>query len=417
MKKTLFSILLLSFFFGKAQENPPSFVIKYDSVTNELSLWKPKKRTPTALKKIRHTSFYTISSDVGTIVDKKLNYNWIDASKNNHEIAVKAYHINRPNDIQTKRIKVRKPTKLQLSYKKHRGLAPGVAIPLYAKIHFDDDTTEFVDDLRNSILSITSEDCNITKDAISIPADTALSKKSVMVKATYPYDSEITQSIEIPINYQVNQRFDFDGQKGYDGNHGDHGKNVTVYIKKKTDSLVNILIKTNTTQKQLITNLHKSKIHLDTNGGSGSRGVQGTDGKRGISSSDSRPAGNGHTGGQGGRGGDGGDGGFVQIYYQPSLPITAIQNLISVSNLGGKGGPGGNGGSGGRGGRSDDNKKALEILFNTNGGGIGEKGVDGDLGSNGKNGPPPSYAKLEKKEIDPLFENLFADITTADNKK
>jgi len=375
MRKILLSTLLLSFFLCKARGNQPSFIIEHDANTNKLSLWKSKKRKPNVLKKIRSTSFYTFSSDIGTVTNQQLKYSWIDAAKNDHKILVKAYHHKRPNDIQTKLIKTRKPIKLELNYRGHISVAPGILTQLYIKMYFDDNTYKYVNDLENSFITVTSEGNRITNNGILIPSSTALNKKSVKVKATYNFDSEISQSIKIPINYEINREFKFNGKKGYSG----------------------------------------SNIHLAANGGDGSDGIDGADGERGDDSSDSRPAADGYPGGHGGNGGNGGDGGAIEIYYEPSLLFVDIKKLISISNVGGKGGRGGNGGFGGRGGRSDDNKKALEILFNLNGGNTGRRGTNGNYGANGRNGLLPRFTKLNKKEIDRVFEDH--ETSTIQDKK
>jgi len=367
------------------------------------------------LKKIRSTSFYTFSSDIGTATNQQLKYSWIDAAKNDHKILVKAYHHKRPNDIQTKLIKTRKPIKLELNYRGHISVAPGILTQLYIKMYFDDNTYKYVNDLENSFITVTSEGNRITNNGILIPSSTALNKKSVKVKATYNFDSEISQSIKIPINYEINREFKFNGKKGYSGQHGQHGQNISVYVKQKTDSLVSILIKSGSIQKNIIANLYHSNIHLAANGGDGSDGIDGADGERGDDSSDSRPAADGYPGGHGGNGGNGGDGGAIEIYYEPSLLFVDIKKLISISNVGGKGGRGGNGGFGGRGGRSDDNKKALEILFNLNGGNTGRRGTNGNYGANGRNGLLPRFTKLNKKEIDRVFEDH--ETSTIQDKK
>ena len=406
MKIVVLSLLILNFLFCKAQENTPSFIIKHDTTTNELSLWKPKKRNPETFRKINNFSFYNVTSDVGMITDHKLYYTWAEAAKNKHQISIKAYHKNRPNDIQTKRIQVKKPIKLALRYESSVGTAPGSVIPLYAQLHFNDGTTKSVNTLENSLISTSSKDIQIENGRVNIPDSFDINKTDIKIKATYNFDSKISDSITIPINYNLRQKFDYAGKDGYNsGIHGEHGKNVNLYIKQLSDSLVNILIKSNSEENRLIANLYTSAISLNADGGLGGYGRAGIDGERGRDSNDSRPAEDGYPGTNGGRGGDGGNGGFVEVFYQPTLFLADIQKLISISNVGGKGGRGGRGGSGGKGGRSDDNETILDVLFNANGGNYGKDGEDGDYGSNGKNGPPPTFTKLDEKEMDRIFEN------------
>ncbi len=396
---------LVSFFLCNAQENQASFEIRHNIITNKLSLWKYKKRRNT-FKQIKSTSFYAFSSDVGSIIDDKLNYDWIDAVKNDYKILVKAYHKNRPDEIQTKLIKVRKPVKVEIINKDKIGITPGIFSRLHVKMHFDDNTSQYIRDLKTYFVSIVSEENQIVNNSILVPATTDLNKKDVTVKVVYDLDTKISQSIQIPINYNVNERFNYNGKRGGFGQHGQHGQNISVYVKRKTDSLVGVLIKSDSTQEHVIANLYTSSIHISTNGGNGGKGFDGTDGERGARATDSRPAADGYPGGNGSHGGNGGDGGFVDVYYDSSLEFVDVNKLITVSNEYGRGGVGGKGGSGGRGGYSDENKKALEILFNINGGNIGISGTDGNYGANGRNGLPPRFTKLKEEEIYKLYSNL-----------
>lgn len=127
----------------------------------------------------------------------------------------------------------------------------------------------------------------------------------------------------------------------WDGESGDHGPVMDVYVEEYNDSLFKYKVLYNNNEKIYVIDPRYGKLEVHSDGG---HGGQGANGRSGCSASGSTRYG--QVGESGDDGGNGGDGGDINIYH-PSSFINYKYSLRAYSR-GGNAGKAGRGGSGGR---------------------------------------------------------------------
>lgn len=238
--------------------------------------------------------------------------------------------------------------------------------------------------------------------------------KAIKIAAYVTGFPKLADSVELPLSYMGETRWNFsgaagqggkdgksrilparvdgtavsDGKPGKDGLKGGNGHDLDVYIKKITDEAYKarfgcdvIAVKvydrqTKATKFTYISEL-SSKMSIISNGGAGGEGGDGGPGSDGRDGDDLKNPGNGTDGGIGGKGGNGGDGGKITIYI-----ATEEQDLLKYfvfTNNGGAGGKGGIGGIAGRGGVGTNRRRGND----------GRNGFPGSNGTSGNEGGKP----------------------------
>lgn len=239
--------------------------------------------------------------------------------------------------------------------------------------------------------------------------------KTVKIAAYVPGFPKLADSIEIPLSYMGEPKWNFsgaagqtgkdgksrilpvrvegtavsDGKPGKDGQKGGNGHDLDVYIKKITDAeyknrfgcdVIAVKVYDRQTRATKFTYISElgSKINISSNGGAGGEGGDGGPGSDGRDGDDLKVPGNGTDGGAGGNGGNGGDGGKITVFV--AAEEQDLMKFVIISNTGANGGKGGRGGIAGRGGVGTNRRRGTD----------GRTGLTGLDGSNGKSGGQPA---------------------------
>lgn len=269
-----------------------------------------------------------------------------------------------------------------------------------------------------------------------IAMDTLITEAKITAKSKF--DSTVIDSLTIPISYNVQEHFSFNGRSGYDGRrgtngrdgydggngddgrHGGHGRagtngsDVKIYVvhtEKENQTFMKIWAHSKAKRDSVIINAHTGHLHISSNGGKGGNGGNGGNGGDGSDADSTHTEGEGGKGGDGGHGGTGGNGGTLTLYCDSlSLPYL---NKISYENFGGQGGSAGQGGTDGDDGDGDSKS------YNTKAGAVlgflgsvanaifsGSRGNDGQEGYAGESGPQMEIVVLPNEKLQAKISSM-----------
>ena len=263
-----------------------------------------------------------------------------------------------------------------------------------------------------------------------IPADTDFIK-SFTVVSHHISDTSLHDSISIPLKYDGQYRFNYqgqsgqnggngsdayrrdrigngeNGQKGQKGQNGGSGPKVNVVLKSfivDSSLYIKVISYSNDAVNTCIINPKLGRVIINNIGGAGSSGGEGGRGAKGEDQTDKNAAGSGGSGGEGGDGGDGGKGGTFKVYADSvaSLYFDKI-DLINDGGFGGQGGSGGKNGAAGNEKLSGTGSYLVQSLVRSIFTGRGLKGMSG---YSGEKGEEPAFEIITKKAIDQMEQRV-----------
>jgi hypothetical protein len=262
----------------------------------------------------------------------------------------------------------------------------------------------------------------IEKGILTVSKDIRLlsNQKTVELIVTHKVLKKQQHKLSLPVDFNGDNFFHFDGVNGKDGKkglagvrmlmadavdgnpgvageNGTHAEDLIIYVKRdtsfKNDTMLRVYIKLPKKDTSLIIfhNIQRYKLTFTANGGKGGDGGNGGRGSGGrmakapTSYTFGQPAGNGGNGGNGGGAGNGGDAGSITVYLEND--ILQYKSKIVVENNTGSAGIPGKGGEGGSGGMGN-------VFYPS--GQKGSNGQNGSEGTEGKKAEAPKILSLDK---------------------
>ena len=375
------------------------------------------------------TNEYAEAFDIHTenckLINGFIHYDVNEVYKNGHKLKCEIAPKNNPSFKKSFLISIPYLLSFNIYYDTKIIAKPGTRIPLNIEATFSNKkiyTSEQKNE--NGLLNINNFSLSVFNKPLSnaniaIPDIPENFHEFIPVFAKYKLDTLLTNNLNISLDYNSTYTLHFngkngmngkkglngvgnedyngiDGQNGEDGLKGENGKDIKIIIKSiinNKDTLLKILVLTDSSIYRFILNTKEGRLIIHCKGGNGGDGGKGGNGSDGFDVTSNHNAGHGGNAGNGGYGGEGGNGGMV-ITYSDSIAYKFL-DIILLQNKGGKGGIGGIGGKGGKGGYQDCGSEAC----NTNGYN-GAQGINGAYGYS----PEPFNYILPKSHIDELFE-------------
>lgn len=353
---------------------------------------------------------FNIKVENGYFLDGKLFYNKREVIEGNKTIVFIVQPRNNYNYIDTFKIKIPKPVAVKVAHIPYSKLAPNMPIQMTLEAVFDNgkrvSTNRYKEHFLWKLFKLEHEGKTKDNNIIWIKSKAPKIIDEALIKAVYQYDSCVTYTAKIPMDYRAKYTFNFNGRRGKrgyngsdgsgcrnssgDGDHGSEGGNGrrgkngqelkvycdVVYKNNMGHLVVKILGETH--KEFAIVNADGGAIFISSKGGIGGRGGTGGDGADGRDEDGNDAAGLGGDGGDGGTGGKGGIGGTISIFTTNAA--APYLSLITIDNSGGEGGAGGYGGDAGRGGTVVDEDGRCSRESSGSG---GYSASDGDRGQNG----------------------------------
>ncbi len=333
-------------------------------------------------------------------------------------------------------IPIPKINAVKIEYKTNTTLSPSFKVPFNLVAYFNNDkkivisnNNSFDGFAGNYKVKIQNNHVNYPY-LYQIPTEVDF-KTSFTVICNHVLDTNLHDSLNIPLKYDGQYFFSYkgvngqnggsgadayrrlrngngeNGQRGQQGQNGGTGPKVTLILKSFfVDSILYIkaISYSNEEVNTCIINPQLGKLTVLNTGGNGGSGGQGGGGANGEDQTEKTSAGIGGSGGEGGDGGEGGKGGSFKVFADSAASF--YFDRIELINNGGYGGQGGRGGKNGLSGNEKASGAGSYLLQSLVKLVFPGRGPTGMSGYNGEKGEDPIFEIISKKAIEQMEQRL-----------
>ena len=325
---------------------------------------------------------------------------------------------------------------IKIEYQTNTTLSPSFLVPFNLMAYFNNKQKIVINNMNDFDGYSGNYKVKIQNETITYPYVYQIPSekdfmKSFTVACHHVSDASLHDSISIPLKYDGQYHFNYqgvngqnggngsdayrkerdgngaNGQMGQKGQRGGIGPKIYLILKSFTiDS--NIYLKaiahSNDVVNACIINPKFGKVLVYSNGGNGGNGGEGGKGAKGEDQTDKNPAGSGGQGGEGGDGGDGGKGGSFKVYADSVASL--YFDRIELINNGGNGGQGGKGGKNGATGNEKTSLASSYLLQSISRSIFTGRGSTGMSGYNGEKGEEPIFEIITKNAIEQMEQRV-----------
>ena len=333
-------------------------------------------------------------------------------------------------------VKIPKIESIKIEYETNTTLSPSFLVPFNLVAYYNNNQKVIISDNNGFDGYSGNYKVKIQNTTIAypylyqIPTETEF-KTSFTVICNHVSDTNLHDSLNIPLKYDGHYNFSYkgvngqngatgsdayrrlrngngeNGQRGQQGQNGGAGPKVTLILKSFfVDSILYIkaISYSNEEVNTCIINPQLSKLTVLNTGGSGGSGGQGGGGANGEDQTEKTSAGIGGSGGEGGDGGEGGKGGSFKVYADSVASL--YFDRIELINNGGYGGQGGKGGKNGATGNVKSSGAGSYLLQSVLRSIITGRGPTGMSGYSGEKGEDPIFEIISKKSIEQMEQRV-----------
>lgn len=333
-------------------------------------------------------------------------------------------------------VKIPKIESIKIEYQTNTTLSPSFLVPFNLVAHYNNNQKVIISnnigfDGYSGNYKVKIQNTTIAYPYLyQIPTETEF-RTSFTVSCNHVLNTNLNDSITIPLKYDGQYRFNYqgsngqagssgadaygrqrngngeNGQKGQQGQNGGTGHKVNLILKSfLVDSILYIkaIAHSNDLVNTCIINPKLGKVLVYSTGGNGGAGGEGGKGARGEDQTDRNAAGFGGQGGEGGYGGEGGKGGSFKVYADSVASL--YFDRIELINNGGYGGQGGKGGKNGATGNEKSSGAGSYLLQSVLRSIITGRGPSGMSGYSGEKGDEPIFDIVSKKSIEQMEQRV-----------
>ena len=363
------------------------------------------RKTSGWLKGDQKWKYWNVNVSPGKFKNGVIYYTAQELHEHNYQVKVSVTPQNNPEFIKEFQVDVPHINALTISFDRTKTYSPFDTVPLSAIAQYSHGKKyPITKDFENlpitfkKLLDHNYSEFTNSNIIIPMPLMPETIYDTCYVRVQHRFDSNIQQTIGIPVYYYGDYTLNFSGDDGFhgkggyngsleqDATSGDNGENgqgaedVTIFIRSiQRQSKVYLYIKAISARYEdiVVIDPDKGNVLIQANGGHGGNGGFG-----GHSGRDNTQG----YGGNGGHGGDGGNAGAFQVYADTTAQIY-LRTCFTFENKAGKAGVGGEGGNIGTG-NSPQSKKP------------GKNGMDGKPG---KDALPLKIQVVDPNQLDEMI--------------